>query len=457
MKFLIRASHLIFLILFILSLIFYLERVAFIDSAYHIFKLINAESLTYEAGRYGAFLTKWPVVLLVNLGAPLKVILLVFSGWFVIWYYLIFLMISYPLKNKKIGVALALSLVTGYGNTFFHCVTETHQALVYSFLFYAWISSTIKLTSLLRIVGGILLILLSFLTHPISLLVILTLLGFYLMQNKNYLTSTSYVYPVFIAVLVILKLLFTESDSYEGHFFDLKDILASFHSRMSNWVFYFRNITFLYLTSTLALILLAFNMYKRKTFVHFYTFFSSIMLLFLLILFYKGGANMMKERALLPFCSVVVFFLVEVLSKKTLDKNYTKSYFIFSSVIGLAVIISMRIEHATIQNKYLLAFNNEIFNSTKKIIVPLNEINDNKNAITWAIPYETLLLSSASGKENSKTIYPLRSQELNSINLNDNNLLLGAPFYLKHSASRLNKNYFILDQSSYIKLKSFPK
>ena len=117
----------------------------------------------------------------------------------------------------------------------------------------------------------------------------------------------------------------------------------------------------------------------------------------------------------------------------------------------------MRIEHATLQNKYLLAFTNEIFNSTKKIIVPLIEINDNKNTITWAIPYETLLLSAASGKENSKTIYPLRDQELNSINLNDDNLVLGAPFYLKHSASRLNKNYFILDQSHYIKLKSFPK
>ena len=276
MKFLIRASHLIFLILFILSLIFYAERVAFIDSAYHIFKLINAESLTYEAGRYGAFLTKWPVVLLVNLGAPLKVILLVFSGWFILWYYLIFLIISYVLKNKKIGVALALSLVTGYGSTFFHCVTETHQALVYSFLFYAWISSTIKLKTLLRIVGGLLLILLSFLTHPISLIVILTLLGFYLIQNKNYSTSTRYIYPVFIAVLVILKLLLTEGESYEGHFFDLKDILSSFHARMFNWIFYFKNITFLYLTSTLALILLAFNMYKRKTFAHFYTVFSTL-------------------------------------------------------------------------------------------------------------------------------------------------------------------------------------
>ncbi|MDA9564259.1 hypothetical protein N9R81_06270, partial [Flavobacteriales bacterium] len=117
-----------------------MERVAFIDSSYHLFKLINAETFTFEAGRYGAFFTKWPALLMIKLAAPLKVVMITFSIWFVVWYYLIFLFISYVLKNKTVGIAMALAFVTGYGHTFFHCVTETHQALAYCFLFYAWLT-----------------------------------------------------------------------------------------------------------------------------------------------------------------------------------------------------------------------------------------------------------------------------------------------------------------------------
>ncbi|MBL4625584.1 MAG: hypothetical protein JKY42_10665, partial [Flavobacteriales bacterium] len=157
MSFFIRCAHLIFFMLFIFSLVFYLERVAFIDSSYHLFKLINAGSLTSEAGRYGAFLTKWPALVLINLGASLKLVMLVFSSWFIVWYYLIFLFITYVLKNEKTGIALALSLVAGYGNTFFHCVTETHQALVYCLLFYAWISNKFKWHVSIQISIGILL------------------------------------------------------------------------------------------------------------------------------------------------------------------------------------------------------------------------------------------------------------------------------------------------------------
>lgn len=457
MRFLIKSAHFIFFTLFILSLIFYLERVAFIDSSYHLFKLINAQSLTYEAGRYGAFLTKWPALLLIKTGASLKVVMFVFSSWFILWYYLIFLFITYALKNRKVGIALAVSLVTGYGNTFFHCVTETHQALVYCLLFYAWISNKYTWHISFQIFFGIILIILSFLTHPISILVILTLLGFHLAKDNNYKEFFNYTFLIVIAVMVGLKLVFTDGNSYEGQFFDLKDIVTSFKTRMFGWVFYFRNILFLYFTPTLAFIVIVWIALKQKSLTSIYASFSSVVLLFLLILFYKGGADVMKERAILPFCTVIILFLTELFLKDNLDTKITKSYIIITSFIGIAVIFSMSSSHSKRISRYQTAFDSNVFEKTKKIIVPRKAI-DNKNLmVTWSIPYETLLISAVEGLDKSKSIFPRLKSELNSIDITDNKLMLGAPFYLKHNASEINKNYFLLDDCGYIKLDSLPQ
>ncbi|MBL4651848.1 MAG: hypothetical protein JKY53_03140, partial [Flavobacteriales bacterium] len=332
MKFFVNSAHLIFLTLFFFSLVFYLERVAFIDSSYHLFKLINAESLTFEAGRYGAFLTKWPALLMIKLGASLKIVMLVFSSWFIVWYYLIFLFITYVLNNKTVGIALALSLVTGYGDTFFHCVTETHQALAYCLLFYSWFSNPLKLNFAIQLVIGLVIIILAFLSHPISVLVILVLLGFHLVKDNNYKQISNYLFLILLVIIVSLKLIFTDGNSYEGQFFDIKDLAHSFKDRMFNWVFYFRNIYFLYLTSSVAILVIGVNAIKRKTLPFIYTFLSSIVLLFLLMLIYKGGANVMKERAILPFCTVVILFLIELLLHSNAEKSLAKGSVVIGSL-----------------------------------------------------------------------------------------------------------------------------
>ena len=130
-------GHLSFIILFLLSFIFFRERILFADTAFQFFKIVNFEKINIEASRYGAVLPQIPVLLSMKLGVSLKWLTIIYSGSFILLYYLVFLGCAYWLKNVPAALAVIIVLILCISQSFFHPVTETHQSLVFSILAYA--------------------------------------------------------------------------------------------------------------------------------------------------------------------------------------------------------------------------------------------------------------------------------------------------------------------------------
>jgi hypothetical protein len=100
--------------------------------------------------------------------------------------------------------------------------------------------------------------------------------------------------------------------------------------------------------------------------------------------------------------------------------------------------------------KYLEAiFAHGRTNNISKFYIEDAEIKHEKILVGWALPYETLILSTVSGK--TQTIFDNNGQyKLEDIN--KPTLFLGVPWESPIYNLELNKKYFQLDTSSYVRI-----
>jgi hypothetical protein len=81
-------------------------------------------------------------------------------------------------------------------------------------------------------------------------------------------------------------------------------------------------------------------------------------------------------------------------------------------------------------------------------------LNKDKALFLWTIPVETLLLSSYSGPENSKTLYYFKSEESIPEFITEPDLYLMIFFWEKMNINFLNERYFVLPEEPYSYLKA---
>jgi len=218
------AGHIFFGLLFILACVLFKERILYADSAWYTFRIINDQGFDIESGRYSAFLTQIIPLLAVRMELPLGFVILGFSISFVIIYYGVYLISVYLLRNSVAGVAIMLVLVLGIRHSFFHSVTETHQAVVYIILLFAWLyySPGIRQKGLrifIHLAIAVLIMLLCYFAHPVSLFPVLFIIGFRILDKKDWRNYSLYALAIITLLLFTLKFLTTEEQSYEGLIF----------------------------------------------------------------------------------------------------------------------------------------------------------------------------------------------------------------------------------------------
>ena len=181
-------GQLMFLFLFVMALLFYLERTIFVDPCYAVFNILYYRDYIVEAGRTAAVFPQTLALLAVKLELPLKVILGIYSISFILLYYLVFLVIAYGFKLDRLALAVPLVMMLGVKYSFFWISTETHQALVYTILFYAFLSWSLSfkpgvLFWSIRLIVATGILFLCFYSHPVSLFTVLFVLGFFIYLN----------------------------------------------------------------------------------------------------------------------------------------------------------------------------------------------------------------------------------------------------------------------------------
>lgn len=134
----IRLGTATYLALAVLAGVFYLERMAFLDMAFQTFHILRTGALQIQSGRFGAAGTQVFAWLAQALGLPLKGVLLSYSLGHVLYYFLLFLLITLGFKQWKWGLALVLVSVLMTTHTFYW-LSEMPQGLAFLIFIMAWI------------------------------------------------------------------------------------------------------------------------------------------------------------------------------------------------------------------------------------------------------------------------------------------------------------------------------
>ena len=178
-------AHLFFLGMLLFAAKYAVARMLFADGSFYLFKMTCSGHFNIEAGRYSAFLTQIIPVALINLHAPLKVVILGYSLSFILVYYLFFIISLRLFSSLKAAVAITLALVLGVSDSSMYPISEMQLGIISSVLFYAFTEYFFihekdfpGKKKILLVATGILIILMCMFSHPSTLFLLLFIIAF---------------------------------------------------------------------------------------------------------------------------------------------------------------------------------------------------------------------------------------------------------------------------------------
>jgi hypothetical protein len=448
----ILLGHLSFLVLLFASVYFYKERILFADSAFQFFKIVNFEKINVEAYRYGAILPELPLLLAMKLGVNLKLLIITYSVAFIALYYIIFLICIKLLKNIPSGLSIVLVLIICISESFFYPVTETHQSLVFSVLLFAILQYPSFRNSLVQILLAIVVIIVSFLAHPVAIYPLTFIIGYNAIDKKQLRTIIPYALLTLVIGLAIAKVMITDENSYEGKFFSelikspsiILDLPFAYSTK-----FLIKRIFGLYLwVAILEFILILYLILKKEYLKLFWQLgISGFFLIVTLLTYNKGDSDMLMERAFMPLA-----LLVSVPLLKEMLENNNQYRMLKLTFLTLIIVVSMnRINTQGKVFRERIRFNQALMEKTSKLpnrkfIVASSELQKHHYTY-WSHSFETLILSSITDNIPTQTIYPANNiSQLTKYTENMNDVFLGADFWLEWNIDNLNHRYFNLSK-----------
>lgn len=129
--------HIPWLILFALSVFLYKQRI-FADSAYYVSHFINNKFFMIECQRYVLAFSQVLPLIGVWLGIKLKYVLLLYSISHVLFFYSLFLITYYGLRDRRSGLLILIFQITGITLSFYTPMFELFYGVSLLVTFYAF-------------------------------------------------------------------------------------------------------------------------------------------------------------------------------------------------------------------------------------------------------------------------------------------------------------------------------
>jgi hypothetical protein len=464
----IAVANLFFFSMFAFAAIFYIERIAYIDNSFFAFKILTFKKFDIEAYRYSECITQLLPILVMKLKLSLRLFLLSYSISFILIYYIIFLINVYLFKSLKAGIATSLVMILGMSDSLYYPATEIEFGVVLCTLFYAYLEyfyQNLRFLRRSRIIlfqfPGVLIIILCLFSHPATLLPLLFILVFEIINYKLYLEKTSWFLLIFIVTIYIIKLFSINTASYEGtkieplrNFFSIAIHLNNYYS----FKFFLKYIKFgIYVVPLIMMVTCFFHYLLKSHFIKLVYYGLSLIgcFVFLMVTYSPGESDIGMERNLIPFWVLAaVPFVHDLLLNKKLA-FYSRSAIIYGLIIFISALFILRATSIYVQRlnyiREILAVASEKSGGSKFIIEP-KSLNMDIVANHWSFANETLLLSSIKGKDKSCTIYIATdiNQLKSQYDFQKKDVFLSVPFWLKWDYSILNHKYFNLPEEPYI-------
>ena len=224
-----RVTPLVILALLVMAIVFFKERMLYIDAPHMLFRIINDGNLHIEEHRYGSFISQFFPWLGVRLHLPLKGLMIAYSAGFYLFYLAVGLLLVYQYRNYGLAILLGLYLTLFVSDTFYWPNNEVHQGIAWLLLAFAvcW-SATVRnwhLLVRLSLFSG--LFFLAIWTHPLVMLAAIYLWFFNVIGNDD-LPFTKMQVILFSIVLTALSFIKFYQGMHHGYDSSKIEILTSF-------------------------------------------------------------------------------------------------------------------------------------------------------------------------------------------------------------------------------------
>jgi len=462
-KSLINLGHLSLLVTTILAIVFYKERVIWVDPGQQVFEMINANWYKVYVERYSMVINQTIPLIAIKLGMPLKHVLLAYSLSFVLIYYLCFIICVYGFKNTAAGVCIAFTPLI-IREAFGHSISEAWLGIAYSVVFYALLNYYHRWKKkgwgyiILFYFLALIIITVNYFIHPITLFTLGFALVFTYLNHSEYKSSHIYILTLLVAVVYLLKFLFP-STTHEDSFFagvKMADQLLPklFTLPIIKFILFAFFKIYLFVLIPLFISIILYIKNKKWLLMAFVITYALVEVLIASLAFYKGDGHFAMESRLIPLIMTLIIPFVELIKDR--KKNYIMigGIFLVLTLSYISLIKDVKLVHTRRINKY-----KELLTMVEKYPERkfyMNETIERNSAInSWGPAVETLLLSSLEGKENSRTIFVVKK----GMNVHEGLhhwpcVFLWAPWWMFANEEKLNKKYFDLKCTQYLEIKN---
>lgn len=439
-----------FAVLLAFSLLFYLERMAFVDGAFHIFFILKDHSPAIYHNRIGGVFTQLIPWLGAEWGGSLKTVAMAYSASYYALYLLAFVALARWLKNEKMALAFLLFHTLMATHVFYLMITELYQGLALLFLYLAALEKGMKpwklgvLTAVLIPVIG--------LSHPLMLFPFTFMMAFLALSYPGR-------WRIFLAVFLFFMMVYAGKTWVFPAAYD-HTALAGLKNLRKFYPDYwslpaFRNFfgylwrDYYFLVAGLA-VSAGFYILRKKYGKLLLLLLSFTGLAFLINIIYAHGAvQYYVEHQYQLLAIFVAFPLVYDLFPEI------KRQWVVPALVGLVVAACLlRVYGAhtpyTKRLNWLRGFMEETSMwEDRKLILRADQVPMDKLFQTWAISYECWLISTIEQGETRSVIVEEKSGEF------DKHLEKNKAFIAKWGAfdyGEFDPEYFVLkDTSHYVK------
>ncbi len=423
----------VFSILILGAIVFYQERMCFLDNAFQSFLLIND-------GYPRVMTNRWPAVVMrllpwagLKMNLSLSSILILFSISYPLFQLICWWIVSYVYKRADLGILMICLLTLGVSDTFYWCPSDLTQAILLLICTYAILEK-----STVHIRDYVLISLFSFASlffHPLGLLAI----GF----------------------MIIYKCINTWTiDRRQVLYLSLFTALWFIKSRyMTNWYDIAKQQEFLDNLSAYSMSTLPINhIFMEEIFTKYYLIAAALIVQFVISFIQKRLLPLLFVISSIVFSIILIHFAnpqgihsfyveanYQLLTIFTIlpliiffyQSNWTR-YFNIGLCICMIVSILRIISYSQNYTERIKDIISITKTSCSKQIISENDLESKLYKMTWALSVESLIISSIKGKQKTLSLRVVDQNERQFI----------GPFKEYH-IEELNQDYFILSNEHY--------
>ena len=454
------------LLVFLLAgaVIYYKQRMLFIDAPHVFFRIVNDGRLHIEEHRIGSFITQMVPLYGSKLHIPFRFLLLTYSASFYLFYLAVVLLLVFKYHNYGLAILFGLYLTLFVSDTYYWPNNEVHQGIAWLVLAFA--INFFVVSKKWPFVFSVLLFAASFYlalwTHPLVMLVAVYL-WFFFRVEKTYWPYTrleSFVYTGILLLLACIKYCQGMNHGYDS---TKIEVVTAFRPAKISTVFsspqfhfFIKNCLANYWLFPILFVAGLVGLLKEKK--YFLTLWTVIFALGYLILvcitFWNldsGRFYIESEYAPLAIigCAPFVYYVLPKINKR-------------AAVIVVLLVCCIRLGYiyqAAIPFTNRVAIMDNMLNKMKeknltKVIIPEPVPGiDSALVMNWGAPVESIFLSKLKGDVPQRTFIFLSPDIIRSVAGIGKDTLLGC--WEQRTVKTMNTYYFQADTASGYRVMSY--